>query len=146
MFISVKFHRLVGVIWYWLQDYAYEGSNLNLKWVGLYGTPLYNAERAEYYVLLPDPSQEDKLYRHIGVIKVRTASYTCTCSCVLEPHLIYVSLSNCDDSHESGAVTVSDYFWLAMLLEIYLLHVRTLPPTCHLRSLCKQSNWCCNFP
>ncbi|KAF6018184.1 DPP10 [Bugula neritina] len=51
-------------------NFEYKSSKLGLSWVGMYGAPIYNHDREEYYTLLPDPANENKLYRHIAVIKV----------------------------------------------------------------------------
>lgn len=42
-----------------------------MNWVGMYSTPVYNPVKNEYYTILPDPANENKLFRHIASIKVR---------------------------------------------------------------------------
>lgn len=37
----------------------------------MYGPPVYNAERQEYYLILPDPSDQIHLSHHIARVKVR---------------------------------------------------------------------------
>lgn len=54
-----------------LQDYEYVASEHGLNWVGMYSTPVFNPVKNEYYTILPDPANENKLFRHIASIKVR---------------------------------------------------------------------------
>jgi len=49
----------------------------------MYGAPIYNHDREEYYTLLPDPANENKLYRHIAVIKVGNAYSVLQCSTLI---------------------------------------------------------------
>lgn len=58
-----------------LQDFEYKSSDNGLNWVGMYSTPVFNTAKNEYYTLLPDPANENKMFRHIAVLKVRLIGF-----------------------------------------------------------------------
>lgn len=66
---------VILIVELFFQNFVYKPTNPELHWVGMYGDSIFNQQRNEYYTLLPDPQQEDKLYRHIAVIKVCRVEY-----------------------------------------------------------------------